>query len=680
MNFRKAGSKWLWHGETGINKYVSFRKDISLKSTENVFFMISCDTNYVLKINGEFAGCGQYLALPENKFFDKIDISGLVKKGENTVDILVYYQGVGTQCYAVGEPGLIYCIKTDDGYISNENTLAAEDISGYKEGDVPLISMQCGPSFEFDARKISNEVTWEKAEEKQFTEYLSETAHIRPVKPLDLSRKSGCRIINTGKFIYNSEDKDIAPKMMNAFMRFEKHMDCDSMEISQDNTYVTVDLGKECAGYFEMDIDAPEGTVIDVAYGEHLAAGRVAAAIHSRNFAFRYTAKDGSNKFTHYFRRIAGRYLQINFSNVKGTVKIYYAGIREAIYSLKENKIEIKDKLHAKIYDVCVDTLRMCMHEHYEDTPWREQCLYAFDSRNQMLYGYDAFGEYKFAKAAIELLESSIGEDGIVDMCVPSEIRLKIPSFGIMWMVAACEYILRSGDVAYGEHFYSVAEKILNIHRTRMENGLYYPPRGEGYWNFYDWEDGLDGIENDAYSEKEEWKISCMYNLLLCYAMKKIIEVGRLIKHKTEDIKDEYNRLKTVVNKTFYENETGLYRTYIKIKHYSSGVQALAICAGVAENAKTLRKKLARDNRLVPSGLCMLIFKYEALLGEKKYYEHVLDDIAKIWGDMLYDGATTFYETAKGYRDFDYAGSLCHGWAAAPVYVYHRLRERGFSI
>ena len=31
------------------------------------------------------------------------------------------------------------------------------------------------------------------------------------------------------------------------------------------------------------------------------------------------------------------------------------------------------------------------MMEHYVDTPWREQCLYAFDARNQMLCGYYAF-------------------------------------------------------------------------------------------------------------------------------------------------------------------------------------------------------------------------------------------------------------------------------------------------
>ena len=249
-----------------------------------------------------------------------------------------------------------------------------------------------------------------------------------------------------------------------------------------------------------------------------------------------------------------------------------------------------------------------------------------------------------------------------------------------MWLVEACEYILNSGDVAYGKHFYKIAEKILYIYKTRMENGLYYPPQDEEYWDFYDWEDGLDGSENNTLYSKGKCKISATYNLLLCYAMKKIIEVGKCVGNKTTEVKRELNRLKQAVNEKFYDEDKGLYRTYIGENHYSGGVQALAICTGVSKKPRNLRKELIENENLVPMGLCMLIFKYEALLKDKKYNRYILNDIAKIWGDMLCEGATTFYETAKGYRDFGFAGSLSHGWAAAPVYVYHRLKERGFNI
>ena len=37
---------------------------------------------------------------------------------------------------------------------------------------------------------------------------------------------------------------------------------------------------------------------------------------------------------------------------------------------------------------------------------------------------------------------------------------------------------------------------------------------------------------------------------------------------------------------------------------------------------------------------------------------------------MLYQGATTFWETDEGAGDFGRAGSLCHGWSGIPAYLF----------
>ena len=71
----------------------------------------------------------------------------------------------------------------------------------------------------------------------------------------------------------------------------------------------------------------------------------------------------------------------------------------------------------------------------------------------------------------------------------------------------------------------------------------------------------------------------------------------------------------------------------------------------------------------------MLPFKYDALLAvnAEKYGEYVLADIDKNYTYMLENGATSFWETILGAADFGGAGSLCHGWAAAPILYYHKL-------
>ena len=73
----------------------------------------------------------------------------------------------------------------------------------------------------------------------------------------------------------------------------------------------------------------------------------------------------------------------------------------------------------------------------------------------------------------------------------------------------------------------------------------------------------------------------------------------------------------------------------------------------------------------------MLIYKYDALLAANPDdKDFILNEIRELYGYMLDNGATTFWETIKGEADFGGAGSLCHGWSALPVYYYHLFNKQ----
>lgn len=176
-------------------------------------------------------------------------------------------------------------------------------------------------------------------------------------------------------------------------------------DITAKGVYIILDLGQEQAGLFSMDIQASEGTIIDIGYGQHLDDMRVKTWVGNRNFANRYICREGRQVFTYYFKRFGCRYIQLHITNSKGLFKIYYAGLIPWEYPVSEKgEFKCNDSLHNKIYEISARTLHLCMHEHYEDTPWREQALYAMDSRNQALCGYYCFGEYSMPRASFELL------------------------------------------------------------------------------------------------------------------------------------------------------------------------------------------------------------------------------------------------------------------------------------
>ena len=164
-----------------------------------------------------------------------------------------------------------------------------------------------------------------------------------------------------------------------------------SDEKDADGAYFLTDLCGETVGYLAFDVEVPRDCEILIGYGEHFDDLRLRTSIGSRNFAFRYLAKAGRNTFFHPFRRLGGKYLQFFIGAKAATV--YSASVCPTDYPLTARMETIPDRFWDTVCQIGEKTLRMCMHDHYEDCPWREQSLYAMDTRVQILCGFYAFGE-----------------------------------------------------------------------------------------------------------------------------------------------------------------------------------------------------------------------------------------------------------------------------------------------
>lgn len=233
-----------------------------------------------------------------------------------------------------------------------------------------------------------------------------------------------------------------------------------------------MDMGLETTGYLDLDIVCPEATRVDIGFGEHLEDMRVRTDVGGRHFTFQWEAPAERCRFTHYFHRVGARYLQLFIYGHEAIV--YSAGIRPLNYPFsEESAFHCSDHLHNRIYETAKHTLRCCVHQHYEDSPWREQSLYAFDSRSQMLFGYYAFGEMEQPKASLKLLALSQREDGLLELCAPGRTPVTIPSFSLMFIVALEEYCRYSGDVAFGKELLPTAQKFLMRFKTVCETASF---------------------------------------------------------------------------------------------------------------------------------------------------------------------------------------------------------------
>ena len=416
----------------------------------------------------------------------------------------------------------------------------------------------------------------------------------------------------------------------------------------------------------ELDFESQDEQELVITYGEHLDENDMVTRIMGpRDFSVEYKAKKGENKFLNPLRRLAGRYVQFEVST---PVKITYAALRPVVYPVNIIERKFEKPLHNKIYETAVRTLVCCMHAHYEDCPWREQALYALDSRNQMLCGYDAFKEFRYARYNLVLLSRGyIKELNALNLTYPRDAHLPIPFFSLVYVMQVAEYVKASGDFSLYEQINPVVDGIMQGFTDRVDDSglianLPYP-----FWNFYEWTEGNDNEIEICRKENDEYILK--YNLVLNAMYVYVYSYYDYLTGKKTDL----SKMKKNIFDKFYREDRGLFINSDKNGNYSVLANVMAVLCGAGDKS-IIEKVIKERENLVDISLSMNGFLYEALLSaDEKFKDYIVSDIEQKYGYMLDNGATTFWETIGGAKDFLGAGSLCHGWSALPIYWLNKL-------
>lgn len=691
-------AQWIWCDNNGTpNQYAQFIKDFNIDST-NATLYIAADMNYAVFINGQYIPSFAYSDYPDCRSIDTLDISKYVQTGKNRLCVIGYCQVTDGHTYKKGKAAIKFSVYSGDNLIvfSDTETIARQ-APDFENGEIENITSQLSYSFHYDANLYDGwldtdytpDTTWQNAVISSTNATLQE----RPIRPLVLEDRKPVSILTYGTFKDSDSTKEqpAATKMQYAALSFKNRIANDFgpkslplengisfEETDGDGIYIIIDLKHETAGLLDFDIELEKSAQISIGFGEHLDDLRVRTTMGGRQFAVVYNAKAGRQNFTYYFKRFGARYLQLHVYSQN--VKLYYAGIRNVTYPLNYiSDFDCKDLLMNKIYSVGMDTLRLCMHEHYEDCPWREQALYAMDSRVQMLCGYYAFKETDMPRESMRLLAKGQREDGLLEMCAPSYFKMTIPCFSLVFVNSLKEYLEHSNDIEFIKEILPTVDKIFKCFDSQFTaDGLLANLKGEKYWNFYEWTEGIDDWTSPVADGDCQAPLQAMYIM----ALEAYLELCKKCGAKPFDssLVEKIENIRKAAQK-FWDSEKLAFRSNLNSDApLTELVQAQFICAGIAteEQTKILLEKMTNPakHNLCQITLSHCIYKYEALLTKPEVYgKFVRQDIAKTWGDMLFNGATSFWETQRGAWDFDCAGSLCHGWSTIPIYIFHKYGE-----
>ena len=678
--------------EPSPDTYYLFAGEFETAEIQGAMLEISADSTFELFINDQAVLIQQLADFPDSRTYSRISAEKYLRIGKNRIRCGVHYIGDDflTCQKGIGYLQLVVYIgdkilaKTDGSW------LCAKD-NAYTQSLRTKVTGQLGFTFEYhaDAPETSCDRPVTAVSPKG-------ELHLRQVPQLELQNIDDATLSLFGVLkrpqeessfaltcmrdfcaprrieeLFSEYDKDqITEQYISRKFRFAPGKKFTFKPLSEfpgcDGYFIVVDLGRETVGYITLDLEAPEGTIVDITHGEHLDDGRVRAFIGNRNFGDRYHCRAGRNCFTTRHRRFGCRYIELHITQVpeNGTVSLNSVGLAATEIPLPEKAaFSCEDSMIGAQRDLAIRTLTLCMHEHYEDCPWREQSLYGYDSRNQMLFGYYVWGNFDFAAASLDLLGKSFDGERYLTLTAPGTAFRPIPIFTMAWITALSEHMMFSGSFRIFDKYRAQVDAILDRALADAVPGfddLYSAGTDEKYWNFCEWQQELSHLNIHPQSP---------YNLYLAEALLSASKMHRFHGDaaRSEFLKQRAEAIIRAVEKYFFDPRRGgicLSANDNTGKLYEH-MQALYLTLGCLPDDRLNRVLDNLENGAMYSAtLSSLLYLLRGLnRSGARARAMILPRLRKIFDPILLSGATSLWETGEGGDDFSFAGSLCHAWS-----------------
>ena len=610
------------------NRHILFRKKVNIGEFKEAKIYISADDYYKLYINGEFVAQGPTPAYYFRYNYNVIDVSGFLKKGENTIAVHTLYQGLINRVWLSGDNrhGLILDLVVDGKTVSkSDETFKVSYHSAYSEMGV------CGYETQFlekyDSRSL--EVGFEKPD---FDDSKWANARLKQVADYSLKQQESSMLTF----------EEIEPKTYKA----------------RGNS-ILYDFGGIFVGYFGATAKGKKGDIVKIRCGQELNDdGSLRYKLRANCVYEEEWVLSGNEDTLDWFDYKSFRYVEVilpegvQISNVKLTTKHYP-------FSLKTNhKAEFaKDEKLQKIWELCVRTQRYGVQEVIQDCMEREKGFYLGDGCYTALTNMVLTGDDSMVK---RLIDDAFATDFISDTlvtCMNCSFMQEIAEYPLMLVYLVLWHYRFTGDSEYLKINYPKVKKLLDAYKRDYENkGLL---KNLDKWCVVEWPKNFQhNYDVDITEGKICKEAHVSLNAYYLYAVKSANKIAEALGEKC--YRDEAPLISAFM-KAFYDEEKHLFKDGENTNHTTiignSFVFAFDLCSDEKFKENFLKELKEKGIHSVSffCAFCILL----GLAVNNRYdliKRELLDEGA--WLRMLKEDATTTFEGWG--RDTKWNTSLFH--------------------
>jgi len=444
-------------GNQVSNQWTCFRTEIDLeKAPTSAIARIAADSKYWLWINGElavFEGQLKRGPTPSDTYFDRVDLTKFLRKGKNTIAILLWYFGKeGFSHKSSGQPGLVFDAKIDGKPLLSGTDWKALIHPAYENTGEPHPNFRLPESnIRFDARK--DLAGWQNP---GFDDSAWPSANALGVPP--------CAPWN------NLVERPI-PQWKDFGLR--DYTNAAELPKVSDGQPIKAKLPYNAQITPYLKIESPAGQVIDLRMDNYGQGPTVRAEYVTREGVQEYESLGWMNGHEVHYTIPAG-------------IKILALKYRETGYDTEfTGTFECDDEFLNRYREKALRTLYVNMRDTYMDCPERERAQWWGDVVNMMgqtFYSLAPDSRRLVQKAIFELMNWQ-GEDLIISSPVPAgnwDHELPLQMLNSVGYFGFWNYYLNTGDIETIRAVYPRVKSYLSIWKIG-ENGLVVQ-RGQRLW------------------------------------------------------------------------------------------------------------------------------------------------------------------------------------------------------
>ncbi|NQU42356.1 family 78 glycoside hydrolase catalytic domain [bacterium] len=694
------GTGLIWHAEETLfyenprNRFMRFRRNIDLpEAPKRAELRMWADTHYILWINGRYVGRGPSRSEPKWTRYDVWQVEKFLRPGHNVIAALCLFHGFGTGARISIMQGFMAHLEIEDSgsqihHVVSDGKWKAAPAEEFIR-PTPRLHGPLGCIEVQDGRMA--DPGWQNLEYDD-----SEWAPTGYVKP-GLANTPWYHFVERDIPLLAEGEIDAPgvcwvgaakcspppvpligePRPFPDFVEGEKS--AFPYEVQSPGSgkarVVTVDFGKAVNGLFRLDLDAEEGTIVDVLFGEVLAEGIVPKPGAARILSDRFIVGPDQKRLAVAFNWKAFRYAQLWIWSEK-PVTLHRGWMHTLYYPLPDvPRFECDDAFLTKLDENCDRTLRLCMQDAYVDSSSREQQQWIGDGRKQALMNHYRFGDAKLHHRIIEQIGQGMDWMGSMVPRYPSgNVNVSpIPAYDLDWVCAFDEYYWFTGDDSMLEPWWpNIVQAMRWFTAFENEAGLL---ERVPYWTYIDVGEGHGkrGLGTGA--------INTTLNLYYLEALKIMVRMSKRVGDGEAEAwyAKKAERLAEAIRETLWDSEREVYpdaKTGNKFTETVSEVPAtmalLHLEVAGSERAANLIRNVFEDEsgRIVGASPLQVLPIQEALTLHERP-DLALKLIRERYQEQMDSGATSTWEhwvlihySAEGYPA---CGSSSHAWGAAPM-------------